>query len=312
MKNRYIITITTIHGTRHYSVRQIVKYFLIAFILAIVLAIGGGYAYITLLQSKITHIQSEKEKLQATIKQLHTQIATAQRKMQKLHTTIEDLNVTLLERKQKLARLQETIDDLETKMGLRGEALFTNVDIKKLSSEDMNRVLMLLPSGSPTKKVVISARFGWRRHPILKKREFHPGIDISGSGKVAVYATANGIVAGAGYNKYGYGNIVKLAHIYGFSTTYAHLRKILVKKGDFVTKGQIIGYMGSSGLSTGQHLHYEVRFNTTPLNPIKFIKWRGENFYTIFKKERHIPWQSLLNAIKSMQTKPPSLQKIQK
>lgn len=312
MKNRYIITITTIHGTRHFSVRQIVKYILLAFFLLIVIALVGGYAYITLLESKIASLQREKEGLQSIVRKLHTQITTAQNKIAALHSRIEDLNLALLERKQKLARLQETIDDLETKMGLRGEALFTNVDIKKLSSEDINTILTLLPSGSPTKKLAVSARFGWRKHPILKKREFHPGIDISGSGKVAVYATANGIVTGAGYNKYGYGNIVKLAHIYGFSTTYAHLKKIVVKKGDFVHKGQILGYMGSSGLSTGQHLHYEVRFNTNPLNPIKFIRWQGSNFYTIFKKERHIPWESLLSAIKSMQTKLPSLQKIQK
>ncbi len=284
MKDRYLITVTTINGTKHFSVRQIVKYILLTIIASVLIALVASYFYIDFLQGKIAVIEKEKAKLLADV--------------QKEKELLKRLNLMLMQKQKKLEELGEKINDLEEELDLRGEPYFQDVDMKTLGKHEIEKILQLIPSGKPVKDVTLSAGFGWRKHPILKKREFHPGIDIPGHGKVEVYATADGIVTDARYNRYGYGNIIKIAHFDGFSTIYAHLKKRFVKRGDFVKKGTLIGYMGNTGLSTGQHLHYEVRFNRKPLNPLRFVRWNGENFYEIFKKERQVPWESLVKAIK--------------
>ena len=289
MKKRYLITITTVHGTRHYSIAQIVKYFL-AGAGVLFLAIGAGsYWYIHFLQNRVQHVQKEKRELVDQVKKLQT-------KTKQLQQRLATLDTALLAKRRKLEDLSSKIEDLETIMGLKGETYQFATDAN-LTPRQIDKILQLLPSGSPVEGGRITASYGWRRHPILKKREFHPGIDIAKKGVVPIHATADGVVLATSFSRYGYGKSVQLAHVFGFGTRYAHLRSIKVKPGQFVKKGDLIGYMGSTGLSTGQHLHYEVRFCKTRLNPIKFMKWSGKNFYTIFK-ERHVPWESLVKGIK--------------
>ncbi len=115
-----------------------------------------------------------------------------------------------------------------------------------------------------------SSRFGYRASPFTGKREFHKGIDISARMGSPVVATADGMVAFSGLDR-GYGRTIVLKHGYGLKTRYAHLKRILVKKGQFVKRGEIIGLVGNSGRSTGSHLHYEVHLNGVPVNPMKYI-----------------------------------------
>ncbi len=298
MKDRYLITITTLHGTKHYSVKQVIKYIAGAIFGIILIALLGGYAYIGFLRSKLTTIEKEKQALKAQVSHLKSQV-------HELNATVSRLNLTLLEKKQKLEDLGSKIEDLETILGISSQEYSQMLAENNLSSDLVKKVFILVPSGKPVEQFRISAGFGWRRHPILHRKEFHPGIDLAASGTVPIKATAEGIVTDAKHSRYGYGNVIKIAHVYGFSTLYGHLRKILVKKGDYVQKGQIIGYMGSTGLSTGQHLHYEVRFDKKPLNPLNFMRWSGANFYAITKRERHVPWESLIKAIRAIYAKAP-------
>ena len=145
----------------------------------------------------------------------------------------------------------------------------------------------------------VTGRFGWRVHPILKKKEFHRGLDIKASMQTPIKAPADGVIEYAGYHKSsGFGYLIILDHNYGFKTSYGHLsKKMLVKPGQFVKKGEIIGYTGNSGLSTGPHLHYEIRFIARPLDPLNFIQWERKNFDDIFKKENRVSWQSLVKII---------------
>jgi murein DD-endopeptidase MepM/ murein hydrolase activator NlpD len=254
----------------------------------------AGFLYIKYLEKEVKNISNQKKQLKEKITKLNKQLNS-------LNTKISNVKQELIAKETKLGKLKAKIDELETKMGLKGEVFISNIDIKHLTKETINTLLALIPNGKPVNNVIISSKFGWRIHPILKKKEFHPGVDIKGRGKIPIYATANGIVVGAGLNPYGYGYVVKVANVFGFETLYAHLRKNLqVKKGEFVKKGQIIGYMGNSGLSTGQHLHYEIRYNNKPLNPIFFINWNGKNLFKIFKKERNVPWESLIKAIQTL------------
>ena len=120
----------------------------------------------------------------------------------------------------------------------------------------------------------ITSPFGWRMHPILHKRIFHAGIDISGSGiyGAAIVAAGSGTVIGAG-PRGGYGNVVMIDHGNGVVTLYAHQRSggIRVAIGQHVKKGQRIGTVGSTGVSTGPHCHFEVRVNGTAVNPMRYL-----------------------------------------
>lgn len=113
----------------------------------------------------------------------------------------------------------------------------------------------------------ISSGFGMRRHPFYRKRYFHTGIDIVERKGAPVYATGNGLVIGKGYDS-GYGNYVEILHAGGFRSFYAHLSQTLVNVGDRVYITQQIACVGNTGVTTGSHLHYEIRKGNRDLNPI--------------------------------------------
>jgi murein DD-endopeptidase MepM/ murein hydrolase activator NlpD len=126
--------------------------------------------------------------------------------------------------------------------------------------------LQHLPSLKPVLDGYISSRFGMRKHPIQGRRKHHEGLDLSAPRGTPVYAAADGIVKFTGIAN-GYGRMVRLDHKYGYETRYGHLNKYVVRNGQSIKRGQKIGEVGNTGLSTAPHLHYEVRFNGKPLDP---------------------------------------------
>lgn len=135
----------------------------------------------------------------------------------------------------------------------------------------LNRLVKILPIGAPVEKTVITSNYGMRQDPFTKKNKKHKGIDFAGKVGTELYAVAPGRVISAG-ERYGYGTTVEVDHGLGFTTLYAHLSKIMVARGDWVRPGSVIGLGGSSGRSTGPHLHYEIRYKGTPFNPTNFVK----------------------------------------
>ena len=135
----------------------------------------------------------------------------------------------------------------------------------------LQTIAVRVPLARPVKSAWLSSRFGRRRDPITERPAFHAGLDFSGLPMTPITATAAGVVTCAGRGG-PYGQMVEIDHGYGFKTRYGHLRKILVQGRETVTAGQVIGRMGSSGRSTGTHLHYEIRYNGKNLNPSKFIE----------------------------------------
>ncbi len=117
----------------------------------------------------------------------------------------------------------------------------------------------------------VSSNYGYRPDPIYKVNRFHSGMDFSAPKGTEVYATGDGVVAELDKSLWGYGNMVIIEHGYGYETRYAHLQKALVRKGQKVKRGQLIGFVGNSGKTTGVHLHYEVRKNDVPVDPINFF-----------------------------------------
>ncbi|WP_051397891.1 M23 family metallopeptidase [Runella limosa] len=115
----------------------------------------------------------------------------------------------------------------------------------------------------------VSSIYGIRQHPVFKKMRQHHGFDIA-CGNQPIIAAGTGIVSKTGYSK-GLGNFIKVIHGNGYETTYGHLSQVLVRKGDIVKLAQEIGIAGSTGLSTGTHLHYEVRFQGQLQDPIHYL-----------------------------------------
>jgi murein DD-endopeptidase MepM/ murein hydrolase activator NlpD len=133
--------------------------------------------------------------------------------------------------------------------------------------------VIAIPSDKPVRvNVEFTSGFGVRADPFVHGAAMHPGIDLAGSYGTPIYATAEGTVLRAGWNNGGYGNMVELDHGRGIVTRYGHMSAVLVHAGDHVTRGEQIGRMGSTGRSTGNHLHYEVRIDGRPVNPIPFMK----------------------------------------
>lgn len=116
----------------------------------------------------------------------------------------------------------------------------------------------------------MASGYGYRMHPILKYRKFHAGMDFTAPRGTPIYATGKGTVIQADAKASGYGNHVRIKHGYGYVTLYAHMSKIKVREGEKVNRGDIIGYVGNTGLSAGPHCHYEVRKNDEPVNPVNF------------------------------------------
>lgn len=144
-------------------------------------------------------------------------------------------------------------------------------DQLRASASSQKDKLAHIPSIMPidVKDYTMSSGYGYRRDPIYGSSKFHAGLDFAASTGTSVFATADGVVADAG-RKSNYGNCIDLSHGYNYTTRYAHLSAILVKPGQKVKRGELIGRVGSTGKSTGPHLHYEVRFKDEPQNPVNY------------------------------------------
>lgn len=170
-----------------------------------------------------------------------------------------------LQEKDFFQTLSETLQDLSIEVEKR------ELNLSDLAASlEENRIMMLSTPTIWPVKGWLSSQFGYRVSPFTNKTIFHEGIDIASRMGSDIVATASGTVIYAGY-KSGLGQLVSIDHGYGYVTRYAHNSAINVKVGDKVEKGQIISKVGTSGTSTGPHLHYEVLVNGIPVNPMKFI-----------------------------------------
>jgi len=145
-------------------------------------------------------------------------------------------------------------------------------NINKLQTKSTHYIDSL-PIHKPLKldKLFISSDYGYRKHPIKHRIMFHSGIDLPAKMGTPILAVADGVIVKTRASRWNYGNMIIIKHASGFTTIYAHLSSILVKEGQHVVSGQTIGKVGSTGLSTGPHLHYEVRLNNKHIDPLFFV-----------------------------------------
>lgn len=162
--------------------------------------------------------------------------------------------------------LQGKIADLTTQIDFHAE-YFNDIEAKLLQQSVLKDTL---PNRSPIAAAFNSSSYGWRLDPFNGHKAFHEGLDFTANSGTAIYAAAGGIVTASGQTP-DYGRIVKIDHGSGLETRYAHASVLLVKVGDRVEKGQKVAEVGSTGRSTGPHLHYEIRLNGHPLDPRKYL-----------------------------------------
>jgi len=187
-------------------------------------------------------------------------------------TTTETLNVS------KIDQFIEEVKEINSLLNeFQGMAEISESEMMQFTSirKTLTDYLEYVPSVWPTVSKYIGSDFGMRWHPILKVLKEHTGTDIGGSYGDDIYASASGIVLESRYNG-GYGYMIKIDHGDGITTVYGHASKLLVKAGETVVKGQLIALIGSSGTSTGPHVHFEVRIDDVPVDPMPFING-GEN-----------------------------------
>jgi len=256
-------------GAAH--VRRAKHYILLLAILLIGLICTSAQLYMHHSQQ-----QQEQHALRAQIRALQAQIPTttdtisAQTYIQRIESKLEKINTYLKKRGVK-GFTTDAVGGYEA-----GAPTLSPTEYYSLYDQRLERMfegLTVTPMGYPGRPTLTSG-FGYRSNPFHSgSGEFHSGLDFRGNKGDAARATASGRIVSAGWNG-GYGNCVQIRHANGYETLYGHLSKISVQVGQQVQAGQTVGLIGSTGRSTGSHLHYEVRKNNKPVNPTDFLTFK--------------------------------------
>lgn len=301
MRNYFTITISDVHGSRHYSFKHFFKRFAWAIVgVFFLIWVAGGFS--------LWWLSSEAELLE---QQNRAKIDAYNETLIKLRADYVDLledrdsiESALSEKSAQIEFLDQSLQNLEELVGIDAETpekLPYEERVKSVQLTSLGKAMMMtmVPSGHAIANYRgLTSKFGYRIHPILKKRHMHGGIDYRSRTGDDVIATADGVVSYSAFNKgSGFGNLVTIAHANGFKTRYGHLSQRSVKTGQVIRKGQKIGEVGSTGRSSGPHLHYEVWFLHHKLNPGPFDKWTLEKYDDIFEKVKGVPWASLSQSV---------------
>jgi len=168
-----------------------------------------------------------------------------------------------------LTNVTMQLDKLSKQLYIQSKSFDEVFDLVKNKTQMLSSIPAIQPLSNKDLNHVASG-YGWRIHPIYKTEMMHTGMDFTASIGTPIHATGNGQVSKVEMNGRGFGNNIIINHGYGYQTLYGHMSRIAVKMGQKINRGDIIGYVGNTGSSTGPHLHYEVHKNGTPVNPINF------------------------------------------
>jgi murein DD-endopeptidase MepM/ murein hydrolase activator NlpD len=169
-----------------------------------------------------------------------------------------------------LRSASERIDHLARRLYVQSKSFDEVVSLARNKETLLASIPAIMPINESDLAHAVTSGYGWRTHPIYKTTEFHPGMDFAAEQGTPIYATGDGVVERADNLAQGYGNHVVISHGYGYRSLYAHMSKMVAKAGQKVARGQLIGYVGSTGLSTAPHIHYEVIRNGEKVNPINY------------------------------------------
>ena len=292
MKDNITVSVSSIHGTKHFSfgkkTRHTFKFISGMIFLGILLAAGIIY-----------YLLNDAEFSKLKLRELENKSSSLSKEITSLTALKISLEQDLSEREERMQLVSDRLGDLENLLGMDNNdgKLESRLDTATINSSIRVAMLTQIPSGPPVKNARTSSGYGKRIHPVTGVMKYHRGQDFAVNTGTPIYAPADGAIEAIRPSNKGSGNFLRILHSYGFSSSYSHLSKFVVKKGDFIKKGDLIAYSGNSGLTSGPHLHYEVRFIGRPLNPKPFLDWNVDKFDTIFKNVRGIGWESLVDKI---------------
>ena len=224
---------------------------------------------------RLAKLMDNNEKLQRELSQVVRLENAGRDKLKKDGVPISEQNVDAeSQRLDQSGKGGPSTADALTVLEVQDEINWKKLAYKK---ENLTNMLLALSNtgdgtyGWPVSGGEISSFFGLRADPFGGGSDYHPGIDIANDMGTPIVATADGTVSVAGWNSGGYGNMVDIDHGNGIMTRYGHAMQVVVVPGQHVRRGQVIAYMGSTGYSTGPHVHYEVRINGSPVNPVGYL-----------------------------------------
>ena len=252
------------------------------------------------LQTKL--LNNKVDKLYASLNELKERDASVYRAIfeadpinyQTHKTSINDYkDLEEFESKQGIIALKQRVDALSNQIDIQTKSLKQLTKLAENKTDFLASIPAIQPVTNKNLRSMVSG-FGYRLHPIYKTYKMHTGIDFTAPTGTPIYATGNGRVVPAPDGASGYGNHVVIDHGFGYKTLYAHMYKSKVKLGQRVKRGQLIGYIGNTGLSSGPHLHYEVIKNGNKINPINyFFNDLTESDYASIREIAERPTQSL-------------------
>ena len=184
----------------------------------------------------------------------------------------------------KFKQLHERLDNLSSQSKIQEDSYSKLIKMAKNKSKMLASIPAIQPIPNKNLRRIASG-FGYRVDPIYKTRKMHKGMDFSAPKGTKIYATGDGVIKKVQYSRWGYGTHVVISHGYGYKTLYGHMSRANVRAGQKVTRGQLIGLVGSTGKSTGPHLHYEVHKNGNAVNPVGYFynDLTGDQYEEILK-----------------------------
>ena len=242
-----------------------------------------------LLRAENERLRDRYQQLNGRVRNLQQQMAELEARDNEVYRSIfeaepipDSARAQAIEREKEIARV-ESIEDDELVFAVYDalNTLGNRIAVQKASYTELNglinnkeKILAATPAIQPVSNEGlkrIASGFGIRIDPIYKTVKMHAGLDFSAPQGTPIYATADGVVRTASYSDVGYGNHVIINHGYGYQTLYGHMVRVKSRTGQKIKRGEIIGYVGSTGKSTGPHLHYEVHKNGQKLDPVYFF-----------------------------------------
>lgn len=281
MQDKLMISIIDGDTFKQFSIHKIVKRVLLYVALALGVALVVYFLMVKFLVKELDGIIAEKNKAREQFQELYE-------KNSELVRSIEYKTNELLKANTQIGELEKIVS-IHRNFDIKVDN--QDVDLDTLSNEQRQMVLKVMPNGDPVRG------YKWDHAKNLDNTQAQSFVYEVPKG-TPVYATANGIVDSLNAFQGGsYGAYVKVAHSFGFTSTYAYLDSMVVKKGEFVAKGQLIGYSGQGGSAKKEGLLYELRFLGTPLHTIDYALWDLDNFNAVTKNRDHIDWKSLVWAL---------------
>ena len=282
--------------------------FMAAALVTALILVSIAFRFIPSPQAKLVQMQYEKMKenyamLDKQMKTLQQQMAFLENRDNQVYRSIfaatplpDSARVKLIEQKEEVEKvtaindeklgneLTKTLNNLSVRIAFQFDSY---AEIEKMIANQAEK-LSSIPAIQPVSNRDldrIASGFGMRIDPVYGTPKWHKGLDFTAPQGTPIYATGNGIVTAAGYKDDGFGNHVEINHGYGYSTLYGHMVRVKARVGQRVKRGEVIGWVGSSGKSTGPHCHYEVHINGQEVDPVYFFynDLNAEQFDRILK-----------------------------